>query len=245
MVSVADRPLVDWLTDTARAVGINDIVLVTGYRSEMLERHVGSDVRCFENPDYENTDMVQSLWCAEDVLEGQVVISYSDILYTPRILERVVSSPHDIVVAVDEQWRAYWERRHENPLEDAESLEMDNDERIVSIGQPVDSIDEPDAQYIGLTKLTSDGVENLHTAYRDARQARVQSDGPGRSFEKLHMTDLLQQVVARDDEVYGERIAGGWVEIDTPRDFDIAQDVCQSATDGTLNIDRTEISTKK
>lgn len=241
MVSVADRPIVDWLTDTARQVGVEDLVVVTGYNGEMLETHLDRDVRTFENPAYDSTDMLHSLWCAETALEGPVVVSYSDILYTPTVLERVLDSSHDVVVAVDEDWRSYWERRHEDPLEDAESLTLDADDNITSIGQPVDSMRAPEAQYVGLVGFSEAGLEQFRTAYNDAEASAERSIGADRrSFEMLHMTDLLQRVVDRGGDVHAERIAGDWVEIDTPRDLELARSVCRPAGDGTLLINRTQ-----
>lgn len=242
MVSVADRPLIDWLTDTARRVGVENLVVVTGYRGDMLETHLAEDVRTFENPAYDSTDMVHSLWCAEAVLEGPVVVSYSDILYTPTVLERVVDSSRDVAVAVDEDWRSYWERRHEDPLADAESLILDAENRITSIGQSVDSMQAPEAQYVGLVGFSETGLERFRAAYSEAAKSAERSIGAdGRSFETLHMTDLLQRVVNRGSNIHAERIKGNWVEIDTPHDLALARSLCRPAGDGTINIDRTQV----
>jgi choline kinase len=245
MVSVADRPLVDWLTDTARQVGIKDLVVVTGYRGEMIKTHLDGDVRTFENPVYDSTDMVHSLWRAEAALEGPVVVSYSDILYTPAVLKRLLNSSHDVAVAVDKDWRSYWERRHEDPLEDAESLVLDAEGRITSVGQPVDSMQEPEGQYVGLIAFSEVGLEQFREAYNNAQASAERTIGAdGRSFDTLHMTDLLQRVIDRDGDVHAEYIAGDWVEIDTSRDLELARSVCHSAGDGTLTIDRTQVDSE-
>ena len=205
MVSVADRPLVDWITDTARHVGIDDLVVVTGYRGEMLETHLDGDIRTFENPVYDSTDMVHSLWRAEAALEGPVVVSYGDILYTPPVLERVLNSSHDVAVAVDEDWQSYWERRHEDPLEDAESLALGANDRITSIGQPVDSMRAPEAQYVGLIGFSGTGLDQFRAAYSDAEASAERSVGAERrSFETLHLTDLFQRVVDRGGDIHAK-----------------------------------------
>ncbi|ELZ81076.1 hypothetical protein C453_19105 [Haloferax elongans ATCC BAA-1513] len=243
MVPVAGRPLLDWLTGTARSVGIDNLAVVTGYKNEVIEKHVESDVATYHNPEYASTDMVRSLWCARDVLEGPVVLSYSDILYTPEVLQSVVKSPHDIAVAVDNQWQSYWERRHENPIEDAESLRLEADDRIASIGQDVDSISAPEAQYIGLVKLSARGVKSLREAYQKAVNSTSTDQNPfgsQRSFENIHMTDLLQGIIDNGVPVHAEQINAGWVEIDTPRDLEIAESVCHPDTGSTLKIDRKE-----
>lgn len=242
MVPVADRPMIDWLVETARHVGIEDCAAVTGYAADVLRDHVGDDMTTVENPEYDSTDMVRSLWCAEELLDGPVVLSYSDILYTPTVLESVLDSPHDIAVAVDDAWKPYWETRHEAPVEDAESLQLAEDDRITSIGQAVDSIAAPEAQYVGLMRFSAAGVEQLREAYRDAERADERGENPfggERSLGELHMTDMLQELVDRGADVYATRIEGLWVEIDTPRDLEIARSACQPTGDGKLHIDRT------
>jgi Predicted sugar nucleotidyltransferases len=240
MVPVADRPLIDWLTDTARDVGIEDRAVVTGYLSEMLEDRVG-DVVTYENPMYAETDMVSSLWCAQEALNGTVVVSYGDILYKPKVLKTVLKSPHDIAVAVDEQWQAYWERRFEAPTKDAESLLIGQDDRITSIGQSVDSMEAPHAQYIGLIKFSPRGIQHLREVYEAAGRGDHVAGQPfedQQSFQSLHMTDLIQGLIDRGTPVHAARIQGGWVEIDTLRDLELARSVCHPTGDGTLNIDR-------
>jgi len=241
MVAVAGRPLIDWVTDTARSVGIEQLGVVTGYRGGMITDHVDPDVTTYENPRYADTDMVRSLWCGRDALEGPVVLSYSDILYTPSVLEQVLNSPHDVAVAVDEAWQPYWKRRHDDPVTDAESLEFTEGDRIASIGQAVDSLAAPEAQYVGLIKLSPAGVDALREAYSAAERADQADESPfdsGRTLDALHMTDLLQGMIDRGTPVHACRIQGGWVEIDTLQDLDIARSACQPAGDGTLIIDR-------
>lgn len=238
LVTVSDRPIVEWLQAAVSQVGIEDRVIVTGYLGDQLAER--ADAVRYHNPDYDTTNMVQSLWCAQAELEGPVVISYGDILYTPSVLSAVLESDHDIAVAVDHDWKPYWERRHDDPLTDAESLSIRND-RITSIGQPIYNLTTPDGQYIGLMKLTSKGTQELRDAYQEARSQQEEGTTPfgsDRTLNELHMTDLLQGLVDRGADVGPVRINGMWVEVDTEWDLEIAEAVCRPAADGTLSIDR-------
>jgi choline kinase len=241
MVPVADHPLIDWLVDTAREVGLDDLAMVVGYRGDMLATRVGSDVRIYENAAYDRTDRVRALWCAESELSGTVVVSYSDILYTPTVLRTVLESPHDIAVAVDEEWRSYWERRHEDPLDDAESLSIDEGGSITSIGENVASLDAPDAQYVGLMKFSPTGVRHLRDAYESAVDSADRDEqlfGSQRSRDNIHMTDLLRGIIDAGQPVHAAAIQGGWVEVDTPDDLAVARSTKRPGEDGTLRIDR-------
>lgn len=239
MVPIEGKPLIAWLERAVRSVGIDELAVVTGYLGDIISERSGFTL--YENPDYDTTNMVRSLWCASEALQGPVVISYGDILYTPSVLEDVINSPHDVAVTVDRCWRAYWERRHDDPINDAESLSMDDENRVESIGQPVESLASPDGQYVGLIKLSATGTDQARAAYTRAQKTDQARGLPGRCprpLDDMYMTDLLQFMIDLGMPVHGVPVEGGWIEIDTPRDLEIARTVCQPAEDGTLIIDR-------
>jgi len=237
MVPVADRPIIDWLIDSARTAGIDDIAIVTGFQRTRIENYLDSGIRMFNNPEYESTDMVHSLFCAEEILEGPVVISYTDILYEVDVLETLLSGTEHITVAVDELWQPYWELRQDEPVEDAESLSLDRSDRITSIGKEVNSVSEPDAQYIGLVKFSREGIKWFREIYHANREENDPSGIPSED-KNLHMTELLQLLIQQGSPVHGQRIQGGWVELDTPTDLEIARTVC-NVSGKQLCIDRT------
>ena len=51
-------------------------------------------------------------------------------------------------VIVDANWKKYWNERFENPLDDAESLMIDEQGFITSIGQKTQNLTQIQAQYI-------------------------------------------------------------------------------------------------
>ena len=79
--------------------------------------------------------MVETLFCAREKFSDSVIVTYGDIIYEKKVLEKLLSSSDDISVITDENWMEYWKIRFENPLDDAESLVLDNNGNITSIGQ--------------------------------------------------------------------------------------------------------------
>ena len=71
--------------------------------------------------------MVCSLMCAKPVMEqaDDVLVSYGDIVYDTNALRAILKETHGISVVVDDGWHAYWAKRCENPLDDAETLLFD------------------------------------------------------------------------------------------------------------------------
>ncbi len=207
--------LIDRQLATLRGAGVADIVVVTGYRREMLDL---PGTREAHNPLWAETNMVESLFRAEAEFGDDVIVSYGDIVYEPRVLEALLASPHAVAVAVDRNWRAYWECRFDDPLSDAESLRMDADGRITDIGNAVTDMDEIEAQYIGLMRFRGDGVRALKETRENIGSIR-RPWMARRSVARACMTDLLMEMILRGTQVYAVPIEGGWLEIDTIADY--------------------------
>jgi len=203
-VSLLDRQL-----SVLRSRGIEDIVLVGGYRFGMLE---GKGTRLHINHRYAETNMVVSLFCAEEELNETVIVSYGDIVYGGEILDSLLASDAEISVTVDMQWEDYWRARSQDPLADAETLRMGEDNRILEIGQQPGSLGEIEGQYMGLMKFSSRGLEKIKKIYSIAVGGGYL--GP-RQLDKAYMTDLLQVLVEGGCTVQAVPVSGPWVEVDT------------------------------
>ena len=192
---------------------IHPIVLIGGYLIEMLKRP-GIELRI--NPRYAETNMVWTLFCAEDDLEGDILLGYGDIVYSREILQALLKSKADIAVAIDLEWESYWRARNENPLDDAETLKLANDGQILEIGLKPKSLAEIEGQYMGLMKFSAKGTQLLKKTFNDAKLAGTLR---GKPIEKAYMTDLLQAMIDLHYRLDAVSVRGGWVEVDTVSDL--------------------------
>ena len=211
LVELAGRTLLERQLEAARAAGVDDVVIVGGHRAEQLER-LGHPVVC--NPDHATTNMAASLFCAQGHFADGFVMSYGDIVYRPAVLASLLDDQSPVAVVVDLDWRSYWSRRFDDPLDDAESLRIDDAGLIRSIGQRVADVEEIDGQYVGLAAFRGIGVAQLQDTWR--RIDPLRRDG-------LFMTDLLQRMIDEGYHVHAVPIRGDWLEIDTPHDLALAE----------------------
>jgi len=216
LVEVAGRSLLDRQLDVLGAAGVAPVVVVGGYRAEMLPR---PGIEVLLNPRYATTNMVTTLFCAEEALAGGALVCYGDIVYARDMVEAVLASDADIAVAIDLAWEAYWRARGEDPLADAETLRLNADDRILEIGQKPSSLDQIEGQYMGLMKFSANGAEILRSAYHGAM---AQGSLRGKPVEKAYMTDLLQHLVDLGHRVQAVPVCGDWVEVDTVGDLNLA-----------------------
>jgi len=212
LVEIEGRSLLYRQLDILVAEQIHPIIIVGGYRSEMLQLPITE--LCI-NPRFSETNMVWTLFCAETHLEGGAVVSYGDIVYSREVLLTLLKSEADIAVTIDMDWEAYWRVRNENPLDDAETLKLSSDGRILEIGQKPKSLDEIEGQYMGLMKFSDKGVAMMRKVFYDAKENGNLRDNP---VEKAYMTDLLQAMIDMGYRVDSVPVHGGWVEVDTVED---------------------------
>ena len=213
MVEVDGISLIDRQLAVLQTEGLEDIVMIGGYKAEMLRRY---GVKLKINPRYYETNMVWTLFCAEDELEGEVIVSYGDIVYSREILQSLLQSKADIAVTIDKDWKSYWSARNEYPLNDAETLKLREDETIIEIGQKPRSLDEIEGQYMGLMKFKPDGLKYIKEIFHSA----IESDEIlSKPVKYAYMTDLLQAVIKSGYPVTAVPVHGGWVEVDTIDDL--------------------------
>lgn len=222
MVQIDGKPMIEWQIDVLRSAGIHNIVAVTGYKKEKIN---SEDLIKVYNPEYATTNMVYSLFCAEEFLKNDVLICYGDIVYSKSVAEKMITNDSDIVIAADDNWHAYWSERFEDPLSDAETFVKGSDRLVRSLGKKPESVMQVESQYIGLTSLNNDGCNKIKELYHHEKEdpAGVSNAwGSGRNLRNAYMTDLLN-FIAESGELHYQPIEGGWFEVDDPADLKIAE----------------------
>ena len=230
MVELFGKSLIEHQISAYTACDISDINVVTGFRSDSITI---SNVRYFKNEQYERTNMVESLFCAEEILNGDVIISYGDIIFEKNVLKQLIQSDNDFSVIIDKNWQDYWSIRSKNPLVDLESLKLDSKDNIISIGQKVKKLEEIQGQYIGLMKFSGKGVNILKDFYHECKKISEKKPNPlndSSPFEKSFMTDLLQGLINSNYQLHSVPIHGGWLELDTIEDFETYQKLFRNNT---------------
>ena len=228
MIEFGKMTLLQRQINVMRECNVNDIVVVTGYKADMIDI---PGVRYYKNEKFDETNMVETLFCAKEELVDDIIISYADIIYEKNILQKLIESTQKIGVIIDKKWQIYWNKRFENPLDDVESLKIDTKGNIIDIGQKVNNLDEIQGQYIGLMKFNSEGTKILLDFYQKCRERSQKGENslnPNIEFKKSYFTDLLQGLVTDGNELKPIFIDGGWLEFDTINDFELYEKMIEN-----------------
>ncbi len=206
MVHFKNKPILHYLKDVIAKAGIKDVIIVKGYKGDKIDFN---DARYIENHQYETSNMVQSLFCAIDEFNDDIIVSYTDIIYNPNVLSKIIQSPHEVSVIVDRQWKKLWSYRMSNPLQDAETMKIKNN-RILEIGKKPKDYDEIDGQYIGLIKFSKKSLKHV-----------IEKSKNIPNLQNLDMTTFLQMLIDDNTIINPVYIDGGWLEVDTVQDINL------------------------
>jgi len=221
MLAFAGKTLIERQIETYHRCGITDTIIIRGFAADKITY---PDVKYYENTDYANTNMVESLMVAKQEFDDDILVSYSDILFEEKMLKRMMESTADFAVAVDDNWQEYWKARYGKVDFDTESLSLDENDNITELGLEAPKLENIDARYIGLLKFSKSGLEKIKKILdRDYQEYQNKPwKQSGKTIRKAYMTDLLQAVIESGNSVKAVRFQNGWIEFDTNEDYETA-----------------------
>ncbi len=225
MVEVGGRPILHHQIAAFQAAGINDIVVIRGYKGRRIQPpHGVRGVRFVDNPDFLNNNILESLFCAGDELTGDVVISYGDIVYHPAVVTGLLDTFTPATLIVDRSWSRAYAGRTDHPVEQAELCEITGYGLISRVGKQVGP-DNTVGEFIGLARFDSAVIARLWGRYlRALSRGADRPFGSAPTLRKAYLTDLLNDAIEAGESIAPLGIDGHWREIDTVQDLERAAD---------------------
>ena len=217
MLDFGGKTLLQRQIDAYNKNSIKDISLIRGYKKEKINY---KGLRYFENKDYKNNNILNSIFYAEKIINGNIIISYSDILFDPMVVQRTIESNHDISVVVDIDWRGYYVGRKDHPISEAENVIFNSNNEVEKIGKINTGNEDVHGEFIGMIKLSNRGAETFKEHFH--RLKKIYWNKPfqrAQIFQKAYLTDFIQELVDIGIKVHCVIIESGWKEIDTVEDY--------------------------
>ena len=217
MLDFGGKTLLQRQLDSYKKCGIKDISLIRGYKKEKINY---KGIKYFENKDYKDNNILNSIFYAEKAINGNIIISYSDILFDSSVVQRTLDSDHDISVTVDIDWRGYYVGRKDHPLSEAENVIFNSNNEVQKIGKINKGSEDVHGEFIGMIKLSNRGTEIFKEHFH--RLKKIYWNKPfqrAKTFQKAYLTDFIQELVDIGIKVHCVIIESGWKEIDTVEDY--------------------------
>lgn len=209
-----ERSILELTLANLKSVGIDDVVIVTGFAARRIEQRVpdlqrryGLRVELVFNDKAEVWNNAYSLWCARDYFPEGVLLVNGDTVHPPVVEERLLAARGpDVLLAVDREKRL-GEEEMKITLSPAGTLA-----HITKLMDPAQA----DGEYIGLTLIEPAAAEPL----ADALAATWRRD------TSLYYEDGYQELADRGGKVHVAPIGSvDWVEVDNHDDLARARQI--------------------
>ena len=221
MIKLFDQTLIERQVKNFHSCGIDDITIVTGYKNKIIDV---PNVNYVNNVNYETTNMNESLFCALRPSDSPVLVTYSDIVFEPKVLQQMLETTNDINLAVRINWEEYYQNRTMHPLSEAENVLIQNG-RVIEIRKNISKSLENQqiGEFLGIMLLSTDQIKKLLERYLDLKKNHVGAFHSSSSLSNAYITDMLQEMINCTVIVNPIFIEGKWLEIDTPEDLKNAE----------------------
>lgn len=210
LLTVGQRTLLQRTVDGILAAGISELVVVTGYRGQMIrdfltQHYPQLTIHFLDNVDYENNNNIFSLLMTRPFTDGRdFLLLDSDILFDPQIIPAVLKEEGSVLAL----------NRHELGDEEIKVI-VDDDNRVVEISK-VCSIEKAIGESVGIEKMTAE----YSTALFKELEQMIEREGLidifyERAFERLIPQGHTFSVVDTTNFFS--------IELDTVEDFENAK----------------------
>src|SRR5229473_3334467 len=199
LVPFRGKPILEHVIVRAREAGIENFVIVVGYRSDLIRRWFDSrwlgnvSVTLVENPEYHKSNGISALKAKDEIHENFLLLMADHIFEpeTARALLKQRLQPGEVILSVDPNIDRIFD------LDDATKVRRHGD-RIVDIGKEIAPYDALDTgMFLGSPVL----FDKLESATRDGN---------------CSLSDGMRQL-ARERRLRALEIgAADWQDLDTP-----------------------------
>ncbi len=213
LIEIGGKTLLARHLDILEGLGIRDITFVLGHLKDMIfeeikmlgEKGKKKDLRFHYliNEDYKNGS-VTSLWTAREKLGEEVLIMDADVLFHPKLLERLVRSPKASCFLVDEDF-----------TDSGEEMKLFADgDRVVAISKDNKVKSPCVGEGVGFLKLSAEDGPVL----KDALDELINEGRLDAEYE-----EAIDRCLDQSDMGFVKVDGLPWIEIDFTEDIERAE----------------------
>ena len=188
--------------DSLQETEIEEVIIIAGYLIDQVEAKVsgfqknGIMVRVIQNPFYETSNNIVSLWLASQILNGPFISINGDDLFKPNVIHELLAQDGDIVMLTD--------RKAEYDSDDMLVITSENE--VQAVGKELDPA-LANGESVGIIKYSKLGVRILGKTLDEMMRMPI-------NHQKFYL-QALQQIMDSGVQVKFHDIdPDDWAEID-------------------------------
>ena len=210
LVRISKHKLIELILNTCKNAGLEDFLLVTGYKAEMVEKSVKNiaskykiRVKFIYNDEWEKENGI-SVYKAKEWINEKFLLLMSDHLFEPAMLNKLLtySNTQECIIGVDKDLTKLYD------LEEATKVKLYED-KVIDIGKHLNNYNAVDTGLFLLNPLIFEVLEGLIA-------------------KKQYKLNDAFTLLARRDKLQAADLSGYfWIDIDTKQDLQFAREVAR------------------
>ena len=223
LIDVNGKSIIQRQIDLLRQNNIHEIIIVTGYKKEKFTL---KNIEYVHNPLYREQEQAGSLMSARSKFTDDILVMFGDIIFDEKILQQILNSKGEIIIAIDKDWKKSYEERPNNPGSEADKV-LIKDGKVIQISAKNIEVknDNDIGELLGLMKLSTKGSKILIEQYEKLENSHTGKFHDAASLKKAKFVDILQELISLGIIITPVYIEGKWCEIDTPYDLKRAKNI--------------------
>lgn len=149
LLKINGKSLLTKMVEDLKNLNINDILIVTGYKSSLIKNHIKKKARYSYFPDYEKTNNLQSLLHVKEELNGSFICLFSDLYFDKKILSILKKNKKNICLAINTK----------EVLKNTMRVKIQK-QNIIDIGSDIHP-SKGHGNFLGIAKFSKSGAEKL------------------------------------------------------------------------------------
>jgi L-glutamine-phosphate cytidylyltransferase len=105
LLDIGGTTMIEYQIKCFKNIGINQIFIVTGYNSEMIEEYLTEDVTYIKNSEYASTNNLYSIWVANKIINDDFICVYGDLFFDQQILQNCINDDSEICMVLEKKIR--------------------------------------------------------------------------------------------------------------------------------------------
>ena len=141
LLEINEIPIIKHQINSFKKNGIDDILVVTGYKSEMIHNLLNNEVKYVQNSRFNEMNNIYSVWLAIQKLQDDFVCVYGDLMFDEKILEKCLEIKNEIGLMVEP-----------NTRDETMKVKIEN-KKIVAVNKQIEH-NVANGNFIGMAKFS-------------------------------------------------------------------------------------------
>ena len=201
-----DQRVLDWVMAAFAPLETPEFHFVGGYHLDEIIRAYPT-LHFSVNSEWATSGSAGSFLAAPIGDDTTTYVCYGDIVFSASVVDQLYTAAGDVVIGVDTQWQHRYAARTLEDMTIAEKVCLDGD-RVIDLGKGI-AVDEADAEYAGLCKLSPAALKTLETLRRRNEA----------TLRRLDIPSLLMRLRAEDLAIRAIDVRGQWAELNQSEDL--------------------------